>query len=104
MEHEPFALLKGPSTFRENKLVFTRRAHNPGRGVPFRILAIGMVEGGEPTTRTHLFIKCVGRGRTQRSETTNLLLIRKAIEVLFICIPRDEVRIPGAQFWVSFVA
>ena len=59
MEHEPLALLKGSSSFWEDKLVSTRGAHNAGCGVPFRILAICMVEGGEPTACAHLSIKHV---------------------------------------------
>lgn len=43
-------------------------AHNPRCRIPFRVLAIGMVEGGETTTRAHLFDKHVNRGQVPTNE------------------------------------
>ena len=38
-----------------------------------------------------------------RSKTTNLFLVGKAIEILLICVPLNEVCISGAQCGISFV-
>jgi len=57
--HQPLALLEGPRPFWENKLVPAGGAHNPRYCIPFRVLAVGMVKGGETTARAHLFARHV---------------------------------------------
>ena len=53
-EHQPFAFLERSRTFGKDEFVPARDTHNPGSGVAFRVLAIGVVKGREATTGAHL--------------------------------------------------